>query len=452
LKGWLVLSEEKPPPEDNAEQDRRRAPRRTVELGLARGSRELEAALLISRALSLLTTFEDLVAQTLDTALEAVDAECGSILIADPSTQHLVNYHCVGAKPVQRGTAVPWHEGIAGGVFRSATHAVILDPGKGVDVPDKVDKATGSVIKNMLILPLKRWQGEPIGVIEILNTRHQQFTEEDIAVVTMISSLATPVIEEARLFEAKKLAQVAKLAGDMSHDIKNLLMPVLCGAQVLKDELDELFEKLSDRDSVETKKSRALCDEVLQIVQEDALRISDRVRELADCVKGMSAPPKFARCQVANIVLSVFGTLELMAKKRGVSLSCEGLDGLPPIEADEQRLFNAFYNLVNNAIPEVPSGGSIKISGKVHQNPATLEIFVTDTGGGMPPEVRDSLFSAHALSRKPGGTGLGTKIVKDVVDVHKGHIDVESTVGKGTTFRLVLPLRQDKTSQQKTAA
>ena len=183
------------------------------------------------------------------------------------------------------------------------------------------------------------------------------------------------------------------------------------------------------------------------MVQEDVRRISDRVREFSDCVKGMSAPPTIAPCQVANVVLSVFGTLDLMAKKQGVTLSCEGLDGLPPIEADEQRLFNAFYNLVNNAIPEVSSGGSITIIGKVPQTAEVLDISVTDTGGGMTPEIRDSLFSAHALSRKPGGTGLGTKIVKDVVDAHKGHISVESIVGKGTTFRLVLPLRQAKTSR-----
>jgi len=235
-----VLPEENLPPQHNADEERRRAPRRTIELGLARGSRELQTTLLISQALSLHTTFEELVAQTLETALEAVEAECGSILIADPATQHLVNYHCVGPKPVRLGAAIPWHQGIAGAVFRSAKHAVIVDAEKDADVPDKIDKATGSVIKNMLILPLKRWQGEPIGVFELLNTRHPRITEEDIAVLTIISSLATPVIEEARLVEAKKLAQVAQLAGDMSHDIKNLLMPVLCGADVLKDELDEL--------------------------------------------------------------------------------------------------------------------------------------------------------------------------------------------------------------------
>jgi signal transduction histidine kinase len=214
---------------------------------------------------------------------------------------------------------------------------------------------------------------------------------------------------------------------------------------VLKEELDELFGRLSDRDSPQSEKSRALCNEVLDMVQEDVQRISDRVRELADCVKGMSAPPKFALCRVANVVLNVFKTLDLMAKKKGVTLSCKDLDGLPAIEADEQRLFNAFYNLVNNAIAEVSSGGSVTILGKAPQTANVLDISVTDTGRGMPPEIRDSLFTAHALSRKAGGTGLGTKIVKDVVDAHKGYINVESTVGEGTTFRLVLPLRQEKT-------
>ena len=439
-----MVPEEKLSPEHSAHEDRRRAPRRMADLHLAQGNRELETTLLISRALSQHTRLEDLVAQTLDTALEAVDAECGSILIADPASQQLVNYRSVGDKPVPPGSAVPWHQGIAGAVFKSAQHAIIVDAENDALLPSRIDKATGSVIKNMIILPLKRWQGEPIGVLEILNKRDRPLNEDDVAVLTMISSLATPVIEEARLFEAKKLAEVAQMAGDMSHDIKNLLMPILCGADVLKDELAELFGKLSNQDLPQLGKSRALCSEVLDMVQEDVRRISDRVRELADCVKGMSSPPKFTSCRVANVVVNVFKTLDLMAKKKGVTLSSEGLDDLPAIEADEQRLFNAFYNLVNNAIPEVSSGGSVTIRGKAPHTADVLDVSVTDTGRGMPPEIRDSLFTARAISRKVGGTGLGTKIVKDVVDAHKGHIDVESKIGEGTTFRLIFPVRQMK--------
>jgi len=388
-----------------------------------------------------------LVAQTLDTALEAINAESGSILIADSTSQQLINYRSVGEKPVPPGSAVPWNHGIAGAVFKSAQHAIIVDAEKDPSLPERIDKSTGSAIKNLVVVPLKRWQGEPIGVIEILNKRDHQLDEGDVAILTMISSLATPAIEEARLFEAKKLAEVAQLAGDMSHDIKNLLMPVLCGAELLKDEFDELYEKWSIRKTPQSEKSRALCHEVLAMVEEDVRRISDRVRELADCVKGMTSPPRFTPCEVASVIESVFKTLDLMAKKKGVALRSEGLDRLPPVEADEQRLYNAFYNLVNNAISEVSSGGSVTIHGEVAQTADILDISVTDTGRGMPPEIRDSLFTARAISRKAGGTGLGTKIVKDVVDAHKGHISVESTVGVGTTFRLILPLRQIQTGQ-----
>ena len=69
-----------------------------------------------------------------------------------------------------------------------------------------------------------------------------------------------------------------------------------------------------------------------------------------------------------------------------------------------------------------------------------IALALVDTGRGMPPEIRDLLFSAKAVSTKKGGTGLGTKIVKDVVDAHNGKIWVESAPGVGTTFHLRFPL------------
>jgi signal transduction histidine kinase len=443
----VVRPKENLPSEDVVVHNQRRAPRRTVDLRVINGNKELETALLISQALSRHCTLEELIVQTLDTALEAIGAAGGSIFLSDAASQQLINYRSVGDKPLPPGSAVPWNHGIAGAVFKSAQHAIIVDAEKDPSLPERIDKSTGSVIKNLVIVPLKRWQGEPIGVIEVLNKRNQQIDDDDVAVLTMISSLATPAIEEARLFEAKKLAEVAQMAGDMSHDIKNLLMPVLCGAELLKEELEELSEKWSIRKTPQSEKSRALCHEVLTMVEEDVRRISDRVRELADCVKGMTSPPRFAQCRIASVVEAVLKTLDLMAKRKGVALISKGLDALPVIEADEQRLYNAFYNLVNNAISETPSGGAITIFGEAAQTADVLDMTVTDTGRGMPPEIRDSLFTARAISRKTGGTGLGTKIVKEVVDAHKGHINVESTIGVGTTFRLILPLRQVKSGK-----
>jgi len=139
-----------------------------------------------------------------------------------------------------------------------------------------------------------------------------------------------------------------------------------------------------------------------------------------------------------------------LAQERQITLTTKGLDQLPLILADERRLYNAFYNLVNNAIPEVPNGGAITVTGGLDDHGELVHVSVADTGRGMPPEVRERLFSPRAISTKRCGTGLGTKIVKDVIDVHHGRISVESEVGVGTVFHLHLPVDPRKFAAAKT--
>jgi signal transduction histidine kinase len=186
--------------------------------------------------------------------------------------------------------------------------------------------------------------------------------------------------------------------------------------------------------------NKKICDESIIIAQNGIRRLHERVKEIADCVKGLSSPPHFAPCRVEAVVHEVFQTLLVLAKGKQIALRVEGLASLPAIHADERRLYNAFYNLINNAIPETPTGGTITVRGQVVQEHRAIALAVQDTGRGMPPEIRDRLFSARAVSTKKGGTGLGTKIVKDVVDAHHGTIWVESEPGRGTTFHLRLPL------------
>jgi signal transduction histidine kinase len=116
------------------------------------------------------------------------------------------------------------------------------------------------------------------------------------------------------------------------------------------------------------------------------------------------------------------------------------LETLPPIVADEARLYSAFYNLTHNAIPEVTPQGLITIHGEIDSATKSVILTFKDTGKGMPPEIRDSLFTAGAVSRKGGGTGLGTKIIKEAIDAHGGRISVQSEPGRGTTFEIRLPI------------
>jgi signal transduction histidine kinase len=208
----------------------------------------------------------------------------------------------------------------------------------------------------------------------------------------------------------------------------------------VQGELEDCERKLPQLDPEQARAMLVQSKEVLTMIRTGARRIQDRVREIADSVKGLSSPPQFSKCRVADVVADVFETLRLLADEQGVVLRTEQLDTLPPIMADETRLFNALYNLVNNAIPEVPRGGSVTVGGRTDSDAKSVTLSVADTGRGMPPEVLESLFTYQATSRKHGGTGLGTKIVKDVVDAHGGHLTVESKIGAGTTFSLTLPI------------
>jgi signal transduction histidine kinase len=274
-----------------------------------------------------------------------------------------------------------------------------------------------------------------------MNKREGILNGEDLAILTIISAITASSIEQARLYQEARLAEVVRLLGDIGHDIKNLLMPVVCGAELMQSDLQDLVGEALQRGDQRAKERFNRCQDVVQMVNNSSRRIQDRMKEIADCVKGLTTAPEFAPCRLNRIVREVIGTLNWWADQQGVKIQFSGLDQLPEIVADERRLFNALYNLINNAIPEVPRGGHIKIAAREEPVGFSVHITVADTGKGMPPEIRDTLFTSAAKSRKPGGTGLGTKIVKDVVDAHKGKISVESQLGVGTTFHIYLPLK-----------
>lgn len=221
-----------------------------------------------------------------------------------------------------------------------------------------------------------------------------------------------------------------------------MLMPVANGTWLLKSELDDLYANISQGVKIEKgESSQKLCYEIIEMVERNTRRIQDRVKEIADCVKGLSSPPQFVPCQLKEVVDCVLRALEFDAKQKNVRLQSQGMEDVPEIQADERRLFNAFYNLANNALAEVLTGGSITIKAHAEPGKGSILVSIVDTGVGMSEEVRQTLFTKRVVSRKPGGTSLGTKIVQDVVASHGGSISVESEIGVGTTFTIRLPVQ-----------
>ena len=142
--------------------------------------RELDAARRVSEALSQHLTPDDVAVRAVQIALEVVGAESGSILLAQPATEQLIFRHSIGDSRVKVGTAIPWDRGIAGEVFRTGVAIVIRDAHADPRHYADIDEMLGHVTRDMIALPLKRWEGDPIGVFEILNKREGRLDDDDL--------------------------------------------------------------------------------------------------------------------------------------------------------------------------------------------------------------------------------------------------------------------------------
>jgi signal transduction histidine kinase len=413
----------------------------TVAYQLKRREKELDAVRRISQALFQHLPLDEIVEKALSLALEVVNAEAGSVILANHQNKELVFLHSIGSTAPQAGKTFAWDKGIAGWVFQKGEAVVTEDVKRDDRHFHGIDEITGYTTHDMIALPLKSWEGNPIGVLEIMNKRGGKLNQDDLEVLTTISALTAISIEETYLIEKAKSGEVLHLLSDISDDVKNFLTPILNGAWLLQDGLNEVFSHLPPKTVGQFQVSQELSKEITEMIRKNGSRIQDRVREIADCVKGLSTPLHIAPCSLSAVVNDVIKTLGLLAQEKDLALINENLERLPPIQGDERRLFIAFYNLVNNAITEVPKGGTITIKGTYDESGAGLCIDVTDTGPGMPAHIQEALSTDRPIGQKTKGIGLGLEIVKGVINSHGGRISVESEPGKGTTFRLFIPLQ-----------
>jgi two-component system, OmpR family, phosphate regulon sensor histidine kinase PhoR len=134
--------------------------------------------------------------------------------------------------------------------------------------------------------------------------------------------------------------------------------------------------------------------------------------------------------------------LRAKAEAQKVGLQLEVPGDFPLIRADRRSMEEIFTNLVSNAINYSPDGGHVKITGISHGD--YVELLVRDTGIGIEPEEIPKIFEKFYRVKNPQtrqviGTGLGLSLVKGLIEAHRGSVTVESKVGAGSTFRVLLP-------------
>jgi len=148
-----------------------------------------------------------------------------------------------------------------------------------------------------------------------------------------------------------------------------------------------------------------------------------------------------------QLLKDMIAFMQEKAQNQKVKLKLEADGEIPLIQADRRSMEEVFNNLISNAINYSPDGGHVRV--KLICRGDFLEISVSDTGVGIDPEELSKIFDKfyrikHPKTRQVVGTGLGLAIVKGVVDSHRGSIDVESELGAGTTFRILLPTLEDQ--------
>ncbi len=231
-----------------------------------------------------------------------------------------------------------------------------------------------------------------------------------------------------QLLQAQKLSSVGALASSVAHEFNNILTTIIN------------YARLALRSADEAARTQAL---------DKILKGSQRAATIINSMLGFARNTSTQR-QLTDLAALVEEVLILAGKdlsKHRIHVE-KRFAGRPQACIVPAQIEQVLLNLIINARQAMPRGGLLRI--EVRENPHTqmVELSVTDTGVGIPPDRLRLIFEPFYTTKEPdanghGGTGLGLSVCRQIIEQHQGRIRVESLVGKGSTFTVKLPIRAD---------
>jgi signal transduction histidine kinase/ActR/RegA family two-component response regulator len=239
---------------------------------------------------------------------------------------------------------------------------------------------------------------------------------------------------EAQVLRAQRMESIGTLAGGIAHDLNNVLAPIMMSIELLKND--------SDGDPRRRK--------ILDTVQISCQRGADLVRQVLSFARGLDGQ------RIAIRLLRIIDDLKGIINEtfpRNIRIVTKVSKDLWPITGDPTQIHQLLLNLAVNARDAMPDGGKLTITAEnvaideqyagtsqVASAGSHVLLTVTDTGFGIPPEMRERVFEPFFTTKEQGkGTGLGLATVHTVVKSHGGFLTLDSEVGVGTTFKIYLP-------------
>ena len=226
----------------------------------------------------------------------------------------------------------------------------------------------------------------------------------------------------SQLFRSDKLASLGKLAAGVAHEINNPLTGILANSSLLLEDLPSDDPRREDVD----------------IIVRETIRCREIVKRLLDFARQTKPQKKLTdvNALIDNILLLVRNQTSF----RNITISKDLAEGLPQILCDIDQIQQVFINIILNSAEAMTGGGSLSVATAAPAGSEFLTVMIADTGPGIPEEVRERIFDPF-FTTKEHGTGLGLSISYGIVEQHGGNITVESTLGKGSTFTVQLPLQ-----------
>lgn len=236
-------------------------------------------------------------------------------------------------------------------------------------------------------------------------------------------------LEPARAVESlvsysQKLAALGRLTSGVTHEVKNPLNAMRIHLELLRARLAQAGPPAPPEIA-----------ENLDVIAHEIQRLDRVVQGFLRFVRPQDL--RLAPIDVNAVLADVARLARPEAARAGVEIVLDPGRGLPRVTADAELIAQASANLVSNAIQAMPGGGTLVIASR-RAAPGGVEIRMADQGVGIPPENLEKIFRLY-YTTKAGGSGIGLAMVYRIVQMHDGRVDVESTVGKGTTVTLTLP-------------
>jgi signal transduction histidine kinase len=249
------------------------------------------------------------------------------------------------------------------------------------------------------------------------------------AVVQAISTMSEELNRrEEEIVRSKRLASIGVLVAGVAHELNNPLNNISMIAQTFL----ELHDKLGHEQQLE----------FMTQIDEETERLRVTIRNLLDFSK-----PKDKEVEprdLNEVMQKCLSLVQNMLTIGNIKTKLAFTDDLPLICLDEHQIQQVIVNMLINAIQAMPPGGILSVGTRALPRGNELEVEISDTGKGIPPELLNHIFDPFFTTKDEGGTGLGLWVSYGIIKNHGGEIHVKSTLNKGTTFTVTLPTNSER--------